>query len=257
MMKKRNHMNPEPESPPTPDELAFVEQWATTIDRAVRGELDGKELDVLEAAARQDDVLRSALEDARALRPLFARAGQLPAAAALDQRILGAIDAETESRPSRPHHRARRIPTMRPLRAVPAWGWTAVAAAAVLILVWTGPFAQFGASAPEPTGSGQVVAHDGTAFSESEVQAAAQEMEMALAMLSQTMQRTTALLQEEMNSGVRERLNNSFRQGFGRTLRDIPYLNQPDTSEEHSGIYIPPRDALHRSLGVALPGERT
>jgi hypothetical protein len=256
-MKKRNLMNPGPESLPTPDELAFVEQWATTIDRAVRGELDGDELDMLETAARQDDVLRCALEDARALRPLFARAGQLTATAALDQRILGAIDAETDSRPSRPHHRARRIPAPRPLRAVPAWGWTAAAAAAVLIFLWTGPFAQFGASVPEPTGSGPVVAQDGTPFSESEVEAATREMEMALAMLSQTMQRTSALLQEEIDSGVREPLNNSFRQGFGRTLRDIPYLNRPDKSEEHSGINIPPRDALHRSLGVALPGERT
>jgi hypothetical protein len=256
-MKKRNHMNPGPEPLPTPDELAFVEQWTELIDRAARGELDGDELDALEAAARQDPVLREELEDARAVRPLFARAGQLAAGTALDQRILGAIDAEPDSRPSRPRHRARRIPTPRPLRAIPAWGWTAVAAAAVLILVWSGPLNQFGASAPEPTGAGQIVAHDGTPFSESEVQAAAQEMELALAMLSQTMQRTSVRLQEEMNSGVREPLNNSFRQGFGRTLRDIPYLNRPDTSEEHSGINIPPRDALHRSLGVALPGERT
>jgi len=256
-MKKRNHMNPGPEPLPTPDELAFVEQWTELIDRAARGELEGDELEALEAAARQDPVLREELEDARAVRPLFARAGQLAASTALDQRILGAIDAETDSRPSRPRHRAPRIPTPRPLRAVPAWGWTAVVAAAVLILVWTGPLTQFGASAPGPTGSGQIVAQDGTPFSESEVQAAAQEMELALAMLSQTMQRTSARLQQEMNSGVREPLNNSFRQGFGRTLRDIPYLNQPDTSEEHSGINIPPRDALHRTLGVALPGERT
>lgn len=256
-MKKRNHMNPGPEPLPTPDELAFVEQWTELIDRAARGELEGDELDALEAAARQDDVLREELEDARAVRPIFARAGQLPAPAALDQRILGAIDAETDSRPSRSRHRAYRIPTPRPLRAVPAWGWTAVAAAVVLILVWTGPLAQFGASAPEPTATGQIVASDGTPFSESEVQAAAEEMEVALAVLSQTMQRTSALLQEEMNSTVREPLNDSFRQGFGRTLRDIPYLNRPDTSEEHSGINIPPRDALHRSLGVALPGERT
>ena len=256
-MKKRNHMNPGPEPLPTPDELAFVEQWTELIDRAARGELDGDELDALEAAARQDPVLREELEDARAVRPLFARAGQLAADAALDLRILGAIDAETDSRPSRPRHRARRIPTPRPLRAIPAWGWTAVAAAAVLILVWSGPLNQFGASAPETTGTGPIVAHDGTPFSESEVQAAAQEMELALAMLSQTMRRTSVRLQEEMNSGVHEPLSNSFRQGFGRTLRDIPYLNRPDTSEEHSGNNIPPRDALHRALGVALPGERT
>ena len=256
-MKKHDQMNPGPEGLPTPDELAFAERWADTIDRAVRGELESDELDALETAARQDDLLRSALEDARALRPLFARAGHMPAAAALDQRILGAIDADTDSRPERPHVRARRIPAPRPLRAMPAWGWTAAAAAIVVIFVWTGPFARLGATGPPPTDSRQFVASDGTPFSETEVEAAAMEMEMALAMLNRTMRRTSARLQQELNSEVREPLNDSFRQGFGRTLREIPYLKRPDTTEEHSGILIPPRDAQHRYLGVALPGERT
>ena len=37
-MKKRNHMNQGPEPLPTPDELAFVEQWTGLIDRAARGD---------------------------------------------------------------------------------------------------------------------------------------------------------------------------------------------------------------------------
>ena len=254
---KPHDFNPEEASAPTPDELAFVELWTETIDRAVRGELDDEELAALEAAAREDEVLREAIDDARALRPLFSRMGELPATAMLDQRILGAISADTDSRPSRSRHHVRRIGSPRPLRAIPAWGWTAVAAAAVVILVWTGPFARFGDQGPAPTGTEQFVATDGTSFSESEVQTAAEEMEVAIAMLRQTMQRTSARLQEEMNSGVREPLNNSVRQGFGRSLRDIPYLNEPETTEEHSGIPIPPRDVLHRSLGVAVPGERT
>ena len=81
---------------------------------------------------------------------------------------------------------------------------------------------------------------------------------MAMAMLGQTMQRTSQRLQQEMSTGVRETLNDSFRQGFGRTLNEIPYLSPSSTDdEEHSGIPIPPRDELHRTLGVALPGERT
>jgi hypothetical protein len=99
-----------------------------------------------------------------------------------------------------------------------------------------------------------VVAHG---FSDSEVQAAAEEMEMAMAMLGQTMQRTSQRLQREMSNGVRETLDDSFRQGFGRTLNQIPYLKRTPDDEEHSGIPIPPRDELHRTLGVALPGERT
>jgi hypothetical protein len=244
-------MTREPEHLPTHDEIAFVEQWMEAVDRAARGELDGKELDALERAARSNDVLREALEDARRVRPQFARMGRLAAPAELDQRILGAIDAEdgtdTDSRPMPSHHSVRRSPGPRPRRTIPAWGWTAAAAAIVLLFVWTIPS---GIQDPEAP----VVAHE---FSDTEVQAAAEEMEMAMAMLGRTMQRTSRRLQEEMNAGVRETLNDSFRQGFGRTVNQIPYLRPSNVDEEHSGIHIPPRDELHRTLGVALPGERT
>ena len=84
-----------------------------------------------------------------------------------------------------------------------------------------------------------------------------EEMEIAMALLGRTMQRTTQRLQQEMSEGVRDTLNDSFRQSFGKTLNQIPYLNPSNDDEEHSGISIPPRDDLHRTLGVALPGERT
>ncbi len=259
-------MKDRPEHLPTADELAFAERWMESVDRAARGQLDADELDALEAAARTNDMLREALEDARALRPQFARMGELAAHAALDQRILGAIEREAEaasrpdtrqvsnevSRPNSSRHRVRR-PGLRPMREIPVWGWTAAAAAVVLLLVWTVPGGIDQPADPDP-GVTTVVTQE---YSESEVQAAAAEVQIALAMLGQTMQRTSRRLQEEMNSGLYEPLNDSFRQGFGRTLHEIPYLNRSSEEEEHSGISIPPRDALHRTLGVALPGERT
>jgi len=231
---------------PTHDEIAFVDQWMDTIDRAVRGELDPDELERLEAAARTNEMLREALDDARRMRPYFARMKELPAGSSLDQRIFGAIDADTVSR-TKSHHQVRR--TRGPRRAVPAWGWTVAAAAIVVLLVWSrpSPISAPGVETPEVAQS----------FSDAEVQAAAQEMELAMAMLSHTMQRTSRHLREQMNEGVRETLNNSFRQGFGRTIDQIPYLKSSNTTEEHSGISIPPRDEGHRTLGVALPGERT
>ncbi|RKZ12584.1 hypothetical protein DRQ53_14585 [bacterium] len=253
-------MKDRPEYLPTADELTFAERWMESVDRAARGQLDADELEALEAAARTNDTLREALEDARALRPQFARMGELAARAALDQRILGAIDRETDaetdsrqgSRPNSSRHRARR-PGLRPMREIPVWGWTAAAAAVVLLLVWTVPGGIDQPADPDP-GVTTVVAQE---YSESEVQAAAAEVQIALAMLGQTMQRTSRRLQQEMSSGLYEPLNDSFRQGFGRTLHEIPYLNRSSEDEEHSGISIPPRDALHRTLGVALPGERT
>lgn len=244
-------MSHEHESLPTPDELAFAGQWMEEVDRAARGELDPAALEALQAAARTNATLREALEDARALRPHFARMGALAASHRLDQRILGALDQDADhvSRSTTTHHRVRRNPGPRPFRAIPAWGWTAVAAAAVVLLVWTMPFGDH-----PPVGTNPVVARH---YSDAEVQAAAAEMEMAMAMLGHTMQRTSVRLQEEMNSSVRQPLHDSFRQGFGRTLREIPYLTPPSDHEEHSGILIPPRDVLHRTLGDALPGERT
>jgi hypothetical protein len=244
-------MSKEPGHLPTADEIAFVDKWMETVDRAARGELDGEELEALERAARTNDVLRDALDDARRVRPHFARMRELASTDALDQRILGAIDslddADTDSRPKPSHHRVRRTNGPRPRRAIPAWGWTAAAAAVVLLLVWTIP------SGVDDPGTSMVAQE----FSDTEVQAAAEEMEMAMAMLGQTMQRTSQRLQREMSNGVRETLDDSFRQGFGRTLNQIPYLKRTPDDEEHSGIPIPPRDELHRTLGVALPGERT
>ena len=245
-------MSKEPGHLPTTDELAFVDQWMETVDRAARGELDPGELDRLEAAARSNAMLREALDDARRMRPHFARMKEMGAGPGLDQRILGAIDsaesADTDSRP-KSHHQVRRNTSPRPRRAIPAWGWTVAAAAVVVILVWSRP-----SEINDPDAQAPVVAQS---FSDAEVEAAAQEMEMAMAMLGQTMQRTSRRLQQEINSGVREPLNDSFRQGFGRTINQIPYLKSSNTTEEHSGIHIPPRDGLHRTLGVALPGERT
>jgi hypothetical protein len=241
-------MSKEPGHLPTPDEVAFVDRWMETVDRAARGELDGDELDRLEAAARSNEMLREALDDARRMRPHFARMKEMGADPGLEQRILGAIDAETDSRP-KSHHQVRRNTSPRPRRAIPAWGWTVAAAAVVVLLVWSKP-----APISDPDASIPVVAQS---YSDAEVEAAAQEMEMAMAMLGQTMQRTSRRLQQEMNTGVRETLNDSFRQGFGRTVNQIPYLKSSNTTEEHSGIHIPPRDGLHRTLGVALPGERT
>lgn len=237
---------------PTADEIAFVEQWMETIDRAARGELDGDELDRLEAAARTNGMLREALDDARRMRPHFARMKDMNAGPELEQRILGAIDsaegADTDSRP-KSHHAVRRSPGPRPRRAIPAWGWTVAAAAVVVLLVWSKP-----SPITDPGVEVPVVAQE---FSDAEVQAAEQELEMAMAMLGQTMQRTSRRLQQEMTTGVRDTLNDSFRQGFGRTVNQIPYLNNSNDTEEHSGISIPPRDEAHRNLGVALPGERT
>lgn len=250
-MKRHDRIS---ESLPTPDELAFAERWMETVDRAARGELDGPELDALQAAARTNPMLREALDDARTLRPRFARMGELVADDALDERILGAIDAESASRREATHSPVRRVRTPRPSRAVPAWAWTAVAAAVVVFLVWMGPFDPFERGSQAPPA---LVAQDGTSYSESEVRAAEEELEMAMAMLGQTMRRTSKRLQQEMNAGMRETLDESFRQGFGRTLQEIPYLNRPDNNEEHSGMTIPPRDEHHRTLGVALPGERT
>jgi hypothetical protein len=244
-------MNREPEHL-TREELAFAERWMESVDRAARGELDADELGALEKAARSNAMLREALDDARRLRPHFDRLKAAAPSGALDQRILGAIDeldAEPVSRPKPTHHPVRRSHAPRPGRAIPAWGWTAVAAAVVVLLVWAKP-APIEDRASEPA----VVARE---YSEAEVQAAAQDMEMAMAVLRQTMQRTSRQLQQEMTNGVRETLNESFRQGFGRTLDQIPYLNRSSTNEEHSGIPIPPRGEFHRSLGVALPGERT
>lgn len=240
-------MSREPEHP-TPDEIAFVDRWMETVDRAVRGELDGAELDRLEAAARSNAMLREALDDARRMRPHFERMKELGAGPELDRRILGAIDADTDSRP-KPHQTVRRTPGPRPRRAIPAWGWTVAAAAIVVLLVWSRP--------SEISDPGIATSEVAQSFSDAEVEAAAREMEMAMAMLGQTMQRTSRRLQQEMTDGVRETLNESFRQGFGRTVNQIPYLKSTSTTEEHSGITIPPRDGRHRTLGVALPGERT
>jgi hypothetical protein len=247
-------MSKEPGHLPTADEIAFVDQWMETVDRAARGELDPDELDRLEAAARSNEMLREALDDARRMRPHFARMKEMGAGPELDQRILGAIDSEEsadiDSRPKTSYHQVRRNTSPRPRRAIPAWGWTVAAAAAVVVLlVWSRP-----SEISDPGAEAPVVAQS---FSDAEVEAAAQEMEMAMAMLGQTMQRTSRRLQQEMNTGVRETLNDSFRQGFGRTVNQIPYLKPSNTTEEHSGIHIPPRDGLHRTLGVALPGERT
>jgi hypothetical protein len=197
-------------------------------------------------------MLREALDDARRMRPHFARMKEMGASPELDQRILGAIEtadgADTDSRP-KSHHAVRRSPSPRPRRAIPAWGWTVAAAAIVVLLVWSrpSPISDQGAQVP-------VVAQE---FSDAEVQAAEQELETAMAMLGATMQRTSRRLQQEMKTGVRDPLENSFRQGFGRTVNQIPYLNPTNATEEHSGISVPPRDEAHRTLGVALPGERT
>jgi hypothetical protein len=248
---KRNDVNRRPGSSPSPEETAFVERWLETVDRAARDELDARELRALEAAARTHPALREALEDARSLRPRFSRMGRIKAPDALDRRILDAIAADP--RPRAVGHATRRAPGPRPRRPISPWAWTA-AAAVLVLLVWLAPFDPFGSGTDsQPT----LVAQDGSVYSESEVREAEEELEMAMAMLGQTMRRTSRRLQQEMQSGVRQTLDDSFRQGFGRTLQEIPYLNRPSTNEEHSGIPIPPRDEGHRTLGVALPGERT
>jgi hypothetical protein len=185
------------------------------------------------------------------LRPRLERAARLAAPADLNARILDAVDAEEERQ--RTVRRAGSAIAPRPHHRIPAWGWTAAAAAVVALLFWAASLDVPGGPKPSQT---QFVAADGTVYSDAEVEAAAAEVEVALSVLSETMERTGRRLQHEMNTELREHLNDPLRQGFGRTLRGIPYL-RPRSSEEHSGILIPPRDDAHRPLGVALPGERT
>ena len=273
----------EHEGAPTPEELRFVERWGAWIDRDVAGDLDEAERAELERAAARDAELREALADARATARLFADAPRLRAPEGLDDRILAAIDrderaattAELVTAPddatvpgSRPVSRRSPAPRSR-RREVSRWGALVAVAAAVVLMVVAGPTDWFTGPSPDPSSDGTadgvfLVAEDGTTYSEAEVRAAAEQVEMAMAVFGRTMDRTTRAVRSEVTGELNEHVTEPLREGIGRSVNSIPYLRPRKGDEEHSGM-IPDRHDLHegerplrsRALESAHTGERT
>lgn len=238
---------------PTADELRFVERYADAIDAYVDGSLDATSRLELERAARSDARLREALADATFAATFFAGVPTPRADRALDARILGAIDAESARGTGRAPHRTRS-----PRPSLRTWGALA-AAAAVLALMFVGNAQQwFRANDADPS---TFVAADGTVYTEAEVQAATEQMEMAMAVFGRTMDRTTRAVRSDLTGDLREFVSDPLREGLGRSVNSIPFLRPRGGEQEHSGnIPEPPageRPLRSRALEGAHIGERT
>ncbi len=228
---------------PTEAELRAVERWADAVDAAARGELDADALAELEREAEHDAWLREALADARAVRAHVRDLPRLEAPADLDARILAAVDRE---------HRPRRARGPAP-RATLRWIATAAVAAAAAFVLFVGP-------TPWRSAPNTFVAADGTVFTEDEVRAAAEQVEMAMAVLNGELDRTSSIVGREMKTELREHVADPVRRSFGQTVDSIPFLRDPARDDQHSGLRFPPtgeRPLRSHARPGALHGERT
>ena len=97
------------------------------------------------------------------------------------------------------------------------------------------------------------MAADGTVFTADEVQAALDEVEMAMAVLGGELDRTSSIVRREMNTELHDHVAEPVQRGFGRTVDSIPYLREDAQDDQHSGVRLPPTgERPLRSL--ALPG---
>ncbi len=228
-----------------PGEHACADRYAEAIDAFARGTLDDTARAELSRAAERDPALRARLDDAIAVRRLVTAArldrsfglapGSASAREALSQRILAAIDAETSAAAGTRSRHPQRSPA--PGRRPWLWSW-GTAVAALLLWMLVGPDTH-GPSAPRS--SSAWVEFDGVRYPRAEVEAAVEELETALAVLDHTMQRTGSIVREEVRTEWKENVTEPLLQGFGRTVRSIPYLPPRTKNVEHSSASFPPR----------------
>lgn len=251
------------EGTPTAEELRFVQRYAESIDAYVDGTLDTAARRELERAARTDARLRDALADAGFSAAFFDGSASLRAPRSLDARIFAAIDAQATVGTTRPVHRSHA-----PQRARRAWSAAAAVAAVLLLMVLGNSQRWFFARDAGPMTDGPVtpgpvsyVASDGSVFTEQEVRAATEQMEVAMAVFGRTMDRTTQAVRTEVTEELRDHVQDPLREGLGRSVNSIPFLRPRGGDQEHSGIIpIPPageRPLRSRALEGAHIGERT
>jgi len=212
-------------------ERARAERWSEVIDAYVRGHLDGAGREELLSAAKGDPELWQMLDDARAVRERFSTLPSLEAPASLDQRILAAVDAT----PANASRSVRRSKSPRPARRPWLWSW-GTAVAAVLVFVFLGGPSLLIHTPSDPDS----VVVDGVRYARADVEAARAQLELAFTVFDNTMHRSASIVRSEMQSEVGDRVTQPLRQGFGRTLRSIPYLDSRRSNEEHSLISTPP-----------------
>lgn len=193
----------------------------------------------------------TAHEDARVVHELFQRAGRPVCPDHVVDSILAQVDAhiETDPRPDQPlttsappRHRPGPGPMRRP-------AWMATAAAILLFLGFWLP-GRFQPSVPdEPdraVARGEVASGSGGATTdpgqptEAEVEVAAEEMKMALALVSRTMVRATHIVESEVSGHIARPLRSSVEPVF----REISPAHPGAASGPEGGqssTHFPPR----------------
>jgi hypothetical protein len=246
-----------------------VAAWAETLDVAAREGLEALDADErvrFERALAEDAALREALADAQQARALFA-AVVLPSAERsreLRARILAAVDADggasspTMVSDASHSRRVERHASRRTSAPVGRRGrraeWLAHAVAAVAAVVLLAVVLPSQLRNGHESGS---VTIDGQSYTEAEVRAATEQMEMAMTMLSHAVDRTSSIVRSEMNQELRQHVTDPLQEGFGRAVRSIPYLRPVPREDGHSGLLSPLRGPNAHGLDMTGSLERT
>lgn len=241
--------------PLSPAEQALLE-WAEIIDADLDGSIDPTDRERLHARLREDAALREAYDEARFSHELFEKVEMPTAPRSVREGVLAAIDAESAPAADDPTSRPmpRRSPAPRPRRdGLLQFAGVAAAVIALLVVMLPGRFAPDGSH--DDSSISDLAARSG--YSEAELEEAAEEVRMAMAVLSRSVGGTTAeLLRSEMRSEVGDRIRGPLRESLRRGAHSIPYLIPDAGNDQHSRNLSPPR-ARPEVLEMVSSLERT
>jgi hypothetical protein len=244
------------------------EQCLEWIESALDDHLEATRKESFDEHVAGCESCATAYEDARIVHDLFQRAGRPMCPDHVVDSILAQVDAHIETdaatietgattagtagdptdAPERAvHHTTSPAPTGRWLdrawRIRPAW----IGAAAVVVLFFTlwlpGRIQQTGDEGQQVAMSHDAAVKmvaDETGMTEAEIEAAADEMKMALALVSRTMVKSTHLLSSEVSG----HLSRPLRSNFEPFLREAPAGDPaalPLMEDGQSSLDLPPR----------------
>lgn len=211
-----------PDTLPTPDCGLALER----IERALDADLTGDERRQLDSHLDACDFCADSARDAAAVHGLFRRTETLHC----PDSVVDAVLAQVEAEAPRP---VRRAGSPAPRRSLTGWMAAAVAVALVALALFPSrPDPTTPAPADEPTLA--------------EVQAAAEEMRTAFALVSRSMARTTDILDEQLRGHVTTPVLDGLERGGIRPATPRTSANE----NEHSGLVSPPPGT--RTAHVAL-----